>query len=522
VRHLAQLAIKDEAHYGKPQDAEFAVQDEHLYLVQTRPITAVAAAPQSGGPEGEVLIRGLGASPGVASGAVRVLRAPAEGFAFQSGEVLVAEMTSPDWVPLMRRAAAIVTDGGGMTSHAAIVSRELGVPCIVGTGRATRALHDGDVVTIDAREGVVRRGSLPTLPVAQSLPLASAPSAPITATRLYVNLGEPDRAEAVSQLAVDGVGLLRAEFMILSALGGTHPRRLLETGRGDEFVARMAADLRRFASAFAPRPVIYRSMDFRSNEFRGLEGGQQVEPEEANPMIGYRGCYRYMSEPDLFGLELAAIKRVRADFSNLHLMIPFVRTRWEFAECARLVHESGLSQARDLQLWVMAEVPSVAYWIPEYAALGATGVSIGSNDLTQLMLGVDRDSELLAPLYDERDPAVLDAIKRIVEAAHHAGMTCSICGQAPSVYPEYAEQLVRWGIDSISVTADVVDQTRRNIAAAEQRIVLQHARIAQQAARMPTPSTFGAPLRRAPAEAGLSTLVTRNGSVERSIPETRR
>jgi pyruvate,water dikinase len=229
-----------------------------------------------------------------------------------------------------------------------------------------------------------------------------------------------------------------------------------------------------------------------------------------------------MSEPDLFGLELAAIKRVRADFSNLHLMIPFVRTRWEFAECARLVRESGLSRARDFQLWVMAEVPSVAYWIPEYAELGATGVSIGSNDLTQLMLGVDRDSELLAPLYDERDPAVLDAIQRIVEAAHHAGMTCSICGQAPSVYPEYAEQLVRWGIDSISVTADVVDQTRRNIAAAEQRIVLQHARTAQAPARVLPPPTIGTPLGLAPAEASLSAAITRNGSVEPSIQGTRR
>jgi pyruvate,water dikinase len=450
-----------------------------LYLVQTRPITAVGStAVISASPDGEVLIRGLGASPGVSAGVVRVLRSVADGFKFQSGEVLVAEMTSPDWVPLMRRAAAIVTDGGGMTSHAAIVSRELGVTCIVGAGRATRVLHDGDLVTVDAREGVVRRGA----PVA-SPSLAGAPreartvaSAPITATRLYVNLGEPDRADAVAAMAVDGVGLLRAEFMILDALGGTHPRRLLETGRGDEFVQRMTADLRRFASAFAPRPVIYRSMDFRSNEFRGLAGGDQVERAEANPMIGYRGCYRNMSEPDLFGLELAAIKQVRVDFSNLHLMIPFVRTRWEFAECARLVRESGLARARDFQLWVMAEVPSVTFWIPAYAELGATGVSIGSNDLTQLVLGVDRDSELLAPLYDERDPAVLDAIHRIIAAAHHAGMTCSICGQAPSVHPDYAEQLVRWGIDSISVTADAVDQTRRNIAAAEQRLLLEAAR----------------------------------------------
>ncbi len=480
VRQLAQLAIADETHYNAPQDAEFAIEGTAVYLVQTRPITAIAQVPPpNGGQPGEVLVRGLGASPGSASGAVRVLRESSQGATFKRGEILVAEMTSPDWVPLMRRAAAIVTDGGGMTSHAAIVSRELGVPCIVGAGAATRILHDGDVVTVDAREGVVRRGLATAAPVTTSAPPVAAPSvlhvAPITATRLYVNLGEPDQAERVAAMPVDGVGLLRAEFLLLSALEGRHPRLLLQEGRGEEFVERIASDLRRFAQPFAPRPVIYRSMDFRSNEFRGLEGGDQFERVEANPMIGYRGCFRNKSEPDLFGLELAALRRVRADFPNLHLMIPFVRTKSEFAECVRLIDQSCLMHDRSFQLWVMAEVPSVAYWIPAYAQLGASGVSIGSNDLTQLTLGVDRDSELLASLYDERDPAVLDAMQRIITAAHAAGMTCSICGQAPSVHPEYAERLVRWGIDSISVTADAVDQTRRNIATAEQRILLEQA-----------------------------------------------
>jgi pyruvate,water dikinase len=490
VRHLAEMAIKDEAHYGTPQDAEFAVEGAALFLVQTRPITAIASGAPAGQP-GAVLVRGLGASPGAASGVVRVLHEAREGVRFQAGEVLVAEMTSPDWVPLMRRAAAIVTDGGGMTSHAAIVSRELGVPCIVGTGRATRVLHDGDPVSVDAREGVVRSGAAPAsagAPLEQTALAAPVVAAPVTATRLYVNLGEPDQAERVAALAVDGVGLLRAEFMILSALSGTHPRSLLDAGHGGEFVEHMTGDLRRFAAAFAPRPVIYRSMDFRSNEFRGLQGGERFELEEANPMIGYRGCFRNVSEPDLFGLELEALKRVRLDFSNLHLMVPFVRTRREFAECARMVHQSGLTAQRDFQLWVMAEVPSVAYWIPAYAQLGAIGVSIGSNDLTQLMLGVDRDSDVLSAVYDECDPAVLDAIHRIIAAAHGAGMTCSICGQAPSVYPDYAERLVRWGIDSISVTADAVDQTRRSIAAAEQRIVLEHARGVVRATRAVQPA----------------------------------
>jgi len=510
IRRLTELAIKDESHYGVPQDAEFAIAGESMYLVQTRPITAVAATTSATAPgvlESEPIVRGLGASPGTASGAVRVLQTSAEGFRFQAGEVLVATMTSPDWVPLMRRAAAIVTDGGGMTSHAAIVSRELGVPCIVGTGRATRLLHDGEIVTVDAREGVVRRGAMPAPVqpvVAQTLVAPTlVASAPVTATRLYVNLGEPDRAQAVAQLPVDGVGLLRAEFMILSALEGTHPRQLLQDGRGGEFVERMAANLLTFAAAFAPRPVIYRSMDFRTNEFRGLQGGDQFEPAEQNPMIGFRGCFRNIQQPDLFGLELAAISHVRQQFDNLHLMIPFVRTRSEFATCARLVAESGLTASRNFQLWVMAEVPSVAYWIPAYARLGASGVSIGSNDLTQLTLGVDRDSEIVAPVYDERDPAVLDAIRRIIFAAHDAGMTASICGQAPSVYPEYAEMLVRWGIDSISVTSDAVEQTRHNIAAAEQRLLLEASRRAI-GLQSPAPAAYK-PLEPAPLERGVQT-----------------
>jgi pyruvate,water dikinase len=263
--------------------------------------------------------------------------------------------------------------------------------------------------------------------------------------------------------------------MLMSALGGTHPRKLMAEGRGDEIVERMTEKLHMFARAFAPRPVVYRTMDFRSNEFRGLTGGEEFEAPEENPMIGYRGCYRYIREPDLFALELSAVAAVRREFPNAHLMIPFVRTAWEFRECKRLIDASPLGADRSLQLWVMAEVPSVAYWLEEYVRAGATGVSIGSNDLTQLVLGVDRDSESVAPLFDERDGAVLDAIRSIIVECHRLGVTCSICGQAPSVHSDFAEHLVRWGIDSISVNPDVVEITRRNIAAAEQRILLDNA-----------------------------------------------
>jgi len=485
---VADLGRRIENHYRFPQDTEWAFDpDGALWMLQSRPVTTL----HDGGPThvatGEpsepqaVLLRGLGGAPGSASGAARVLTSLADAASLSDGDVLVTHMTAPDWLPLMRRAAAIITDSGGMTCHAAIVSRELGIPCVVGTGEATRRLRDGETVTVDATRGVVLEGERADQPAQgsgeQTARAPGAPAAASTATQILVNLSEPSQVERVKDLPVDGVGLLRAELMVLEALAGDHPRILLEEGRGEEFVARMAEGLSSFAAGFAPRPVTYRTIDFRTNEFSGLRGGERFEPQEANPMIGYRGALRYTREPDVFLLEMAALRQVwDAGQRNLHVMLPFVRSTRELRRCRELIAESGLLDRPGFELWVMAEVPSVLFNLGEYAALGVTGISIGSNDLTQLLLGADRDNEVLAETFDERDPAVTAYLSELIPRARALGLRTSICGQAPSVHPEYAELLVRAGIDAISVSVDVLDRTRALVASAEQRVLLDAAR----------------------------------------------
>ncbi|MDV3354177.1 phosphoenolpyruvate synthase [Dietzia maris] len=487
VRRVARLAVMSEQHYGEPQDTEFAFEDGELYIVQTRPITTLdadaahAEDAAGAGSEVEPIVSGLGAGPGTAIGTARVLTELADGVNLAAGEILVATMTDPDWLPILQRAAAIVTDEGGVTCHAAIVGRELGRPVIVGTRSATADIADGQTITVDGTAGVVYPGEVRAAEAPQAP--ADAGAAPevrtreVTATAVYVNLATPDAAARVAAMDVDGVGLLRAEFLITSALQGLHPRRLIAEGRTEEYVERMASGISTIAAAFDPRPVVYRATDLRSNEFRGLLGGE-VEAEERNPMIGYRGCFRYTREPDLFRLELDALERVRRRHRNLHLMIPFVRTGWELRACLDIIDAHPIGRDTGLKRWIMAEVPSVVHWIPEYATMGIDGVSIGSNDLTQLTLGVDRDSEVCADLFDSMDPAVLAFIDQIIDRCHESGLTVSLCGQAASTDPRMAEHLVRKGVTSVSVTPDYAEMTRRTVARAERTILLDAARAA--------------------------------------------
>ncbi|MEW6035928.1 MAG: phosphoenolpyruvate synthase [Candidatus Micrarchaeota archaeon] len=524
IRDLAKICKKIEEHYEYPQDIEYAFEKDNLYIVQARPITTLAdkkglekgtggelvkggasaqarpAAPgASGGVSGaKIIVRGLGASPGMGMGKVKIVRSAKEIKNMERGDVLVTEMTTPDFVPGMKKASAIVTDTGGMTSHAAIVSRELGVPCVVGTGNATATLKDGMDISVDGSHGIIYEG-LVSAPEAAAKPGAAgaavqavaAAAAPITGTKIYVNLADVDQAEKVSRLPCDGVGLLRAEFMIAEI--GKHPRKMLEEGKQQEFIDMLADDLRKFAAAFYPRPVVYRATDFKTNEYRNLEGGDKYEPHEENPMMGYRGASRYIREPELFKMELEAIKKVREEYhlKNLWLMIPFIRRIGELRAIKDTMEEVELYRTRDFKLWIMVEVPSTVMLIDQFCKEGIDGVSIGTNDLTQLILGIDRDNATMAKGFDERNEAVLRALKRVVTTCNKYGVTSSLCGQAPSVYPEFAEKLVEFGITSMSVNPDAVERTRKIVASAEQKIILHRLSSLQKADKDEDAGSFG-------------------------------
>lgn len=496
---LAKNGLAIEKLYGSPQDIEWGLDTDtgELYILQSRPITTLKdvecekTIKQS--EELKSLVRGLGASPGLASGRVKNIKDISELDRIKEGDILVTVMTNPDMVPAMRRAAAVVTDEGGRTCHAAIVSRELGIPCIVGAKNASEYLNEGLDVTVDSTRGVVYEGIVMQdkqeekkeaeaagTGVGVSQEMLELLTAPITATKIYMNLGEASMIDKYKNLPMDGIGLMRTEFIFNNQIGA-HPMYLVKTGQGDLLINEMSEAITKVAQELYPKPLVVRLSDFRTNEFRGLKGGDEVEPIEANPMIGWRGVSRYISEDyeEGFRLECKAIKKVRDEFglNNVYVMLPFVRTTWELKEVKKIMASEGLVQSNDFKIWIMAEVPSVVFQAEEFAQL-VDGFSIGSNDLTQLTLGADRDSGILNSMgyFDERDPAIKAAIKMLIDGAHKHGKTVSICGQGPSTYPEFAQFLVEAGIDSMSINPDTVAYTRKLVASVEQKLILNKVR----------------------------------------------
>jgi len=491
---LADIGNQIELHYDKPMDIEWCIENGEIFVVQARPVTTLSSNSKIEKPNEvggkdvkveqpaepgmrKVLVRGLAASPGTAHGTVRILGEGMSLDVVKKGEVLVTLMTSPDMVPAMIRAAAIVTDEGGMTCHAAIVARELGIPCVVGASNATKILTQGTLITVDGRMGVVYEGADEVATITRPSNEVVMKSVPVTGTKILVNIGVPHKAEEYARLPVSGVGLMRIEFLFTSHVR-EHPLALIEQGRSRELVDKLAEGIAVVGRAFYPRPIILRTSDFKTNEYREMKGGEKFEPHESNPMIGWRGCSRYVSEQyrEAFKLELVAVKKVREEMGlkNIWVMLPFVRTVDELRKITTMMNEVGLEKGRDFKLYLMAEVPCNIFMADEFADL-CDGFSIGSNDLTQLIMGADRDSDILGKMgyFDERNEAIKRAIEHLIVTAHKKGKVVSICGQAPSVYPEFAEFLVRSGIDSISLNPDTVISTIGLIASVEQKIMLE-------------------------------------------------
>ncbi len=493
IIQLAKYGAEIEKHYNHPMDIEWAMDErgDKLFIVQARFETAwskkpeeMASSSQVEEGQNEVLLKGLPASPGVTSGPAHIILDVKDIGEFKEGEILITRMTAPDWVPAMQKAKAIITDEGGMTCHAAIVSRELGVPCIVGTSafgkKATETIKNGEMITLDAKNGIVYAGEMKSAqkegPQNTQIEAAGNAEFPVTGVKIMVNLSEAKNAEEVSKLPVDGVGLLREEFVWAQI--GEHPLSLIANGRSQYMVDTLAENVRTVCQAFSPRPVILRFSDFKTDEYANLKGGDKFEPKEDNPLLGWRGASRYYDDKykPAFELELKAVKKVRDEFGlkNLWVMIPFTRTVDELKKVLSIMEENGLERSEDFKVFLMAEIPSNILLADKFNPF-IDGYSIGSNDLTMLILGSDRNNSLMSSRFDERDLAVKRAINLLIKVAHKDNKTVSICGQAPSEYDEVVEFLVRCGIDDISVDPDVAIHVREKVAEVEKRIELESA-----------------------------------------------
>lgn len=477
VQILAEYAIRIENHYKHPMDIEWVLDGEtnEIYIVQARPETVHSLEKKNIIREyvlkekGKLLLTGTAIGNKIGCGRVRVLKTAKQIHKFQRGEVLVTDMTDPDWEPIMKIASAIITNKGGRTSHAAIVSRELGVPCVIGTEKATEILRTGQPVTVDCSKakGKIYEGLLKF-----EVKERDITKIPKTRTKIMINIGEPEKAFSLSKLPVDGVGLAREEFIITSHVG-YHPLYLIKTNQSEKYVEALATGIGKIAAAFYPKPVIVRLSDFKSDEYANLKGGEEFEPKEANPMIGWRGASRYYDEEfeKAFKLECRALKKVREKMGlkNIIIMIPFCRTPEEGKKVLEKMKEFGIERKKGWKFYVMAEIPSNIFLADEFAKI-FDGFSIGSNDLTQLILGIDRNSEKLIRLFDERNEAVKRAISLLIKTAHKFRRKVGICGQAPSDYPDFTRFLIKEGIDSISVNPDVALETILLVYETEKRL----------------------------------------------------
>ena len=474
---LTEMGKTVQAHYGEPMDTEWAFEKDMLFLLQARPITTLGgaedAADDASSDLGDVLVRGLGASPGMAAGTVKIVLDIDELDKIKDGDIMVTTMTTPDMVPAMRRASGIVTDEGGVTCHASIISRELGIPCVVGTGDATTTLVENSGVTLDGKKGLVFDGISQTK---EEAPVAAGTveAAPIiTVTEVKANVSMPEAAEKAAATGADGVGLLRTEHLMLTS--GIHPGKFIADGNEDELIDTIADNVQIVADAFYPRPVWYRTLDAPTDEFITLEGGEN-EPREHNPMLGWRGIRRELDQPEILKCEFKAIKKLHEKgYTNIGIMIPLSQSPEELKQAKALCSEVGFEPHKDVEFGMMVEIPAAAIMIDEYIKVGIDFVSLGTNDLTQYTLAVDRNNEFVAKHYSEEHPAVMKLIERTIRKCAEAGVKCSICGQAGSV-PHIVEKLVEFGITSVSSNTDAIADVRKTVARAEQKIILDAAR----------------------------------------------
>jgi pyruvate, water dikinase len=478
IKNLWKLLQKIHKLYFFPQIVEWAFKDKKLYILETDHLNKVENNLQTNDsrtisnnvdqPE-KVILKGIPVSSGLVTGIVRVINKPQELSKINKGEILVVPHISPDFVPFIKKVLGVITDQGGLTSHAAVMAREFGVPCIVGAEEATSKLKTGEVITMNGKEGWVVKGHKGIHTSDSQSQGEIKPDENIkTATKIYVNMSDPQNVHEVSQMPVEGVGILRGEFLISQI--GIHPKHLIKNGKQKILVDKLTESLEKFCESFDSGIVVYRTSDFKTNEYRNLEGGKAFEPVEDNPMLGVRGAFRYITDPQVFELELQAVKKVREKYKNLHVCIPFVRTPQELLEVKKIMASNGLMRGPSFKIWMMVELPVNVLLIEDFINVGIDGISVGTNDLTMLLSGIDRDNNDLSASFNELNPAVLWSIERVIKAAQNAGITSSVCGQAASTYDSLVEDLVRLGITSISVNPDAIGRVQKVIHETERKI----------------------------------------------------